>query len=59
MSFLKKIKKASASLIPSPIKIDFQKGGGRIVQEVAPYPKEDIGEIMADRTHQFILKNPL
>lgn len=40
MPFLKNIKKAAGNLIPSPIQIDFEKGGGRRVQEVAPYPKE-------------------
>ena len=40
MSIKKKIFRAASKLIPSPITVDFKKGGGRIVQEVAPYPKE-------------------
>ena len=40
MVFSKHLKKAASSVIPSPIQIDFEKGGGRSVQEVAPYPKE-------------------
>jgi len=40
MSLFKNIKKAASSVVPSPIQIDFEKGGGRKVQEVAPYPKE-------------------
>ena len=40
MSLFKNIKKAAASVVPSPIQIDFEKGGGRKVQEVAPYPEE-------------------
>ena len=40
MSFIKKLKKVAANFIPSPIKIDFQKGGSSSVQEIAPYPKE-------------------
>lgn len=40
MSLFKNIKKAASSLVPSPIQIDFKKGGGRRIQEVAPYPKE-------------------
>lgn len=40
MSFLKKITKSLSSFIPSPINVDFKTGGGTVVQEVAPYPKE-------------------
>lgn len=40
MSLFKNIKKAASSVVPSPIQIDFEKGGGRKIQEVAPYPKE-------------------
>ena len=40
MSLFKNIKKAAGSIVPSPIKIDFKKGGGRRVEAVAPYPKE-------------------
>lgn len=40
MGLFKKLKKAAASIMPSPIQIDFEKGGGRSVQEVAPYPKD-------------------
>ncbi len=40
MSFSKKLRRFSSNFIPSPIKIDFQKGGGSTIQEVAPYPKE-------------------
>jgi len=40
MSLFKGIKKAAGSLVPSPIQIDFEKGGVRRIQEVAPYPKE-------------------
>lgn len=39
MSLLKKVKKAAARMVPSPIEIDFEKGGGVKVQDVAPYPK--------------------
>lgn len=38
MSILKKIKKAAANVVPSPIQIDFEKGGVHEIQEVAPYP---------------------
>ena len=40
MSLFKGLKKAASSMVPSPIQIDFEKGGVRRVQEVAPYPKE-------------------
>lgn len=40
MSLLKKVKKAAAAIVSSPIQLDFEKGGGRRVVEVAPYPKE-------------------
>lgn len=40
MSLFKGIKKAASSIVPSPIEVDFEKGGGHIIQEVAPYPKE-------------------
>ena len=40
MSLFKNIKKAASSIVPSPIQMDFEKGGGRRVEEVAPYPKE-------------------
>ena len=40
MSLFKKISKAASNVIPSPIEVDFNKGGGRTIQEVAPYPKE-------------------
>ena len=40
MSLFKNIKKAASSLVPSPIQIDFKKGGVRRIEEVAPYPKE-------------------
>ena len=40
MSLFKGIKKAAGSIVPSPIKIDFKKGGVRRIEEVAPYPKE-------------------
>ena len=40
MTFFKNIKKSLASIIPSPIQIDFEKGGVRKIEEVAPYPKE-------------------
>lgn len=40
MSFTKKLRRFSSNFIPSPIKIDFQKGGGTTIQDVAPYPKE-------------------
>ena len=40
MPFGKHFKKAASSIISSPIQIDFEKGGGRSIQEVAPYPKE-------------------
>lgn len=38
MSIKKNIKKAAAKLVPSPIVINFEKGGGHSIQEVAPYP---------------------
>ena len=34
------LKKIASKVVSSPIQIDFKKGGGRRVQEVAPYPKE-------------------
>lgn len=34
------IKKLLANILPSPIKLDFENGGGPYVQEVAPYPPE-------------------
>lgn len=37
MSFLKKM---TSKIIPSPIVVDFEKGGGTAVQEVAPYPND-------------------
>ncbi len=40
MSLFKNIKKAASSVVPSPIIIDFEKGGVRRIQKVAPYPKE-------------------
>lgn len=40
MSLKKKAKQAAAKLIPSPIVIDFEKGGAHEIMEVAPYPKE-------------------
>ena len=40
MGLSKNLKKAAASMVSSPIKIDFETGGGRFIQEVAPYPKE-------------------
>ncbi|MFK7908189.1 MAG: alpha/beta fold hydrolase, partial [Chitinophagales bacterium] len=40
MSLFKKISKAASNVIPSPIEVDFNKGGGSTIQEVAPYPKE-------------------
>jgi len=40
MAFTKHLKKAASSVISSPIQIDFEKGGGRKVQKVSPYPKE-------------------
>ncbi len=40
MLFSKHLKKAASAIIPSPIQIDFEKGGGRTVQDVVPYPNE-------------------
>ena len=40
MGLKKSITKALGNLAPSPITIDFNKGGSRTVQTVAPYPKE-------------------
>ena len=40
MGIKRKITKIIAQLAPSPIKIDFEKGGERTIQDVAPYPKE-------------------
>jgi len=40
MSFFKKIAKTFSSFIPSPIKVDFNKGGGRTIQKIAPLPKK-------------------
>ena len=34
------LKKIASKVVSSPIQIDFKKGGGRRIQEVAPYPKE-------------------
>ncbi len=38
MSILKKVKRAAANVVPSPIQIDFEKGGSHKIEEVAPYP---------------------
>lgn len=40
MSLSKKIQNFVLGLIPSPITVDFEKGGGHFVEEVAPLPKE-------------------
>ncbi len=40
MGFGKHLKKAASAVVSSPIQIDFAKGGGRTIQQVAPYPKE-------------------
>lgn len=40
MSFKKEIFKIISGLLPSPLKLDDAKGGGRVIQEVAAYPKE-------------------
>ncbi len=40
VSMIKAIKKILGNLIPSPIQIDFETGGGRYIGTVAPYPKE-------------------
>lgn len=40
MSFIKSLTKTITKLIPSPITVDFEKGGAKFIQEVAPYPKE-------------------
>ena len=40
MGFRKHLKKAASAVVSSPIQIDFAKGGGRTIQQVAPYPKE-------------------
>ncbi len=37
---MKAIRQFIAKFIPSPIVVDFEKGGGTSIQEVAPYPKE-------------------
>jgi pimeloyl-ACP methyl ester carboxylesterase len=34
------LKKIASKVVSSPIQIDFKRGGGRRVQQVAPYPKE-------------------
>ena len=34
------LKKIVSNVVPSPIQIDFEKGGVRTIQEVAPYPPE-------------------
>ncbi len=44
MSLIKTITRSIAKLIPSPITVDFEKGGGRFVQEVAPYPPGIVDE---------------
>lgn len=40
MSLGRHLKKIASSAVSSPIQIDFKKGGGRFIQDVAPYPKE-------------------
>ncbi len=40
MGLSKKLKGIASSVISSPIKIDFEKGGSRSIKEVAPYPDE-------------------
>jgi len=40
MSIIKSLKSTGAKLIPSPISIDFEKGGSSKVEKVAPYPNE-------------------
>ena len=40
MGTIKKLKRMIGYLLPSPIQIDFEKGGVRFIQSVAPYPKE-------------------
>lgn len=39
MSWTKSIRKLLSFLIPSPIKVNFKKGGSRYIETVAPYPK--------------------
>lgn len=39
MSILKRVKKATSKVVPSPIVIDFETGGSHMVEEVAPYPE--------------------
>jgi haloalkane dehalogenase len=40
MNLYKKILKLVSQLTPSPVKVDFKTGGGTVIQDVAPYPKE-------------------
>lgn len=47
MNFRKKIKQAASNFIPSPIVINFEKGGSRQVEEVEPYPEGLIDETVA------------
>ena len=38
--FTGNLTKVAASLVPSKIKVDFEKGGERFIKEIAPYPQE-------------------
>lgn len=40
MNFRKKVKSVAAKIIPSPITVNFEEGGGHFIQDVAPYPEE-------------------
>ena len=50
------LKKIASKVVSSPIQIDFKKGGGRRVQEVAPYPKEVFWDdsVSIHKTHEGV-----
>lgn len=50
------LKKIVSNVVPSPIQIDFEKGGVRTIQEVAPYPPEVFwdSEVPIHKTEQGI-----
>ena len=52
----KLLKKIASNIVPSPIQIDFEKGGVRTIQEVAPYPPEVFwdSEVSVYQTEQGI-----
>jgi pimeloyl-ACP methyl ester carboxylesterase len=52
----KLLKKIVSNIVPSPIQLDFEKGGVRTIQEVAPYPPEVFwdSEVTIHKTEQDV-----